>query len=204
LTNVGGSSIRRASAIFRSHGVDALALIRRGQATAAATARDPRADHPHALGGAWSQDRSALQRGGGLAAQEAGQLNPLCPPNARAVPGQPGRDRPTTYCPPPGLTVKFFPGPPDLGTSRSRPSGPRRDRQPSNRLWHRGATFPNVSRRQARALCDSLSPSLAVAASAVTTTAPALLEAGRAINRLVAAGLERHLGGLVRSSSRSP
>ena len=62
-----------------------------------------------------------------------------------------------------------------------------------------GATFPNVSRRQARSLSDSLSPSPAVAATAVTTTAPALLEAGRAIDRLVAAGLAA-----VRSSSRSP
>src|SRR5713101_6353315 len=86
--------------------------------------------------------------------------------------------------------------PADLGTSRSIPSGPRCDRQPSNRPWHRGATFPNVSHGQARARRDSLSPSSAVAATAVTTTAPALLEAGRAIDRLVAAGLEWHLGGL--------
>src|SRR5260370_6022401 len=82
----------------------------------------------------------------------------------------------------------------DFGASRSSPQGS--DRQPASRLWHRAATFPNVSRRQARALSDSLSPSPAVAATAVTTTSPALLEAGGAIDRLFAAGLEWHLGRL--------
>src|SRR5712691_11702042 len=33
---------------------------------------------------------------------------------------------PTTYCPPPRLTVSRLPRPPDLGTSRSSPSRPRR------------------------------------------------------------------------------